>query len=558
MKDSLMIFFFCLVWSQAISQSKPYDWPDSQPENCPFPESKEITKVKFTGRYANYTGADTWFPMWAPDGNCYSPYTDGSIGSYASVSHYSNMWPELEDENHHTGQAVLIGDDPMSLKVKNLGKMSTPYANLYPCASVIADGIWYYGIYDAFNNEGYFAGWRYSTDYNHFTEEQGYPWTNKYWKCANNVSDEWYFFDCGGKENLKAGHTVVGFDEVYSKEKGYGWNAPLEGDVDRGKGSLVTRDFSYCHSDRTFKLDLKNGAYRIMIFMGDKGAYAHDRMNVLAEGAKPRLYEISDWHYNKTHSAIPRLPLDTRAGQILPLQFDVRVDDGQLDLFFRDQGGDDPNWVVNAIYVRHHNDGNFFNETGKAKFRVPRAVVFGQDNNLSPDGKIYFVSHGYSSGTGTDNWCNGDALYLCRVDEGVGNVTDNNKSEFCDGSKWDSSVENSRPILDWPDNLGGATISWNQGLGKYILMICHHRDDGIGQYAREHRVIFMESDKITGPYKTIHYMVNLGPRTYFANIPAKWISEDGKTAWLVVASRGNWVGKYACSMHEIEFVTAGH
>jgi len=87
--------------------SKPYEWPDAQPENCPFAESKEITKVRFTGRFANYTGADTWFPMWAPDGNCYSGYTDGRIDSYVCVSHYATMKPQYEDANHHTGQAAL-------------------------------------------------------------------------------------------------------------------------------------------------------------------------------------------------------------------------------------------------------------------------------------------------------------------------------------------------------------------------------------------------------------------------------------------------------------------
>ena len=27
---------------------KPYVWPDNQPEDCPFPESDEITGIEFT------------------------------------------------------------------------------------------------------------------------------------------------------------------------------------------------------------------------------------------------------------------------------------------------------------------------------------------------------------------------------------------------------------------------------------------------------------------------------------------------------------------------------
>ncbi len=143
--------------SAAKPHDKTYEWADNQPEACPFPESSEITKVVFTGRYANYTQADTWFPMWAADGNEYSPFTDGTVDGYMSVGHYTNMHKVYENKNHRTGQALMVGDDPTSLKITGLGSMSTNYDNFYPCASVIADGVWYYGHYDAFNDTGYFA-----------------------------------------------------------------------------------------------------------------------------------------------------------------------------------------------------------------------------------------------------------------------------------------------------------------------------------------------------------------------------------------------------------------
>ena len=90
----------------------------------------------------------------------------------------------------------------------------------------------------------------------------------------------------------------------------------------------------------------------------------------------------------------------------------------------------------------------------------------------------------------------------------------------------------------------------------------HNAKTGIKDCVNEHRTIFMESDKITGPYKTIHYMTNWGPGSYFGNIPAKWISKDGKTAWLVIAANC-WAEPanpkqniYSCSMHEFKFVTS--
>ena len=58
------------AFAQNISSTPPAD--------CPFQKSDSIA-VKFTGRHAEYTGADTWYPSWASDGNLYSPWTDGNV-----------------------------------------------------------------------------------------------------------------------------------------------------------------------------------------------------------------------------------------------------------------------------------------------------------------------------------------------------------------------------------------------------------------------------------------------------------------------------------------------
>jgi len=43
----------------------------------------------------------------------------------------------------------------------------------------------------------------------------------------------------------------------------------------------------------------------------------------------------------------------------------------------------------------------------------------------------------------------------------------------------------------------------------------------------------LESDKLTGEWKVVTYMKNFGEQGYFVNIPSKFISDDGKTAWLL-------------------------
>ena len=42
----------------------------------------------------------------------------------------------------------------------------------------------------------------------------------------------------------------------------------------------------------------------------------------------------------------------------------------------------------------------------------------------------------------------------------------------------------------------------------------------------------LESDNVYGPWKMATYLKDFGPQAYFVNIPSKFISEDGKTAWL--------------------------
>src|ERR1039457_5949012 len=52
-------------------QPKPYyAWPSTPPVGCPFQKSDTLVGVGFTGRHAEYTGADTWYPSWARMATC--------------------------------------------------------------------------------------------------------------------------------------------------------------------------------------------------------------------------------------------------------------------------------------------------------------------------------------------------------------------------------------------------------------------------------------------------------------------------------------------------------
>lgn len=178
------------VLSGAKEAIESFRWADNTPEGMPWERSKVFTDILFTGKYANYTNADTWYPAWADDGNLYSPWTDG----YISDSNQSGYEPF--DEAHPdypcnsldfmgrkaaTAQARIIGSDPLKLRIENIKPRveasPSPYGGRYPCGSLFHNGVWYYGTYCLTNNPdnncggvgwtefGPFVGFRYSTDY---------------------------------------------------------------------------------------------------------------------------------------------------------------------------------------------------------------------------------------------------------------------------------------------------------------------------------------------------------------------------------------------------------
>jgi hypothetical protein len=130
-------------------------WPSKPPADCPFPPSPSLRGVSFTGRNAHYTRADTWYPTWGSDDVLYTPWTDGSFGEemkrpFDCSSKASDEANAGRDGKAGTGQARIIGSDPLALTVENLGveyASPAPYGGRYPCGSLMHNGIWYYGTY---------------------------------------------------------------------------------------------------------------------------------------------------------------------------------------------------------------------------------------------------------------------------------------------------------------------------------------------------------------------------------------------------------------------------
>ncbi|MDR1145074.1 MAG: hypothetical protein LBK71_02945 [Verrucomicrobiales bacterium] len=130
-----------------VEKFTPFIWPSAPPADCPFPLSMEFTKVRFLGVKSGFRYGDTFYPSWADDDKMYSPFTDGRTWRRDGGWDDSNS---MTGGNAVTGQAVIEGDDPLTLTVYSIGLTrgpATPYQGRYPCGSLVYNGVWYYGTY---------------------------------------------------------------------------------------------------------------------------------------------------------------------------------------------------------------------------------------------------------------------------------------------------------------------------------------------------------------------------------------------------------------------------
>ena len=129
----------------AAEKPQGFFWESKVPKGCPFEQSPLLNSIYFTGRHSDYKCGDTFYPCWASDGNLYSPWTDGRTDGLISQSYWG------KGEKATTGHAVMIGDDPLKLKIKNTSPpkngSALPYQGRYPAGSLVHNSIWYYGTY---------------------------------------------------------------------------------------------------------------------------------------------------------------------------------------------------------------------------------------------------------------------------------------------------------------------------------------------------------------------------------------------------------------------------
>jgi hypothetical protein len=175
----------------------------------------------------------------------------------------------------------------------------------------------------------------------------------------------------------------------------------------------------------------------------------------------------------------------------------------------------------------------------------PFFVDFGKNMEHSPDGKAYLMAHGATErANGEDrygsHWNIGDKAYLLRVTPSPEQINDEGKYEFFAGHDeegqpvWTAKRYAMKPLFEWDGHVGPTTMVWNPGLERYLACVVVG-DTGEGQHGRYDTYI-LESKEMTGPWRLVVYMKHFGQQGYFVNIPSKFISDDGRTAWLCYAA----------------------
>ncbi|HEU4702736.1 MAG TPA: DUF4185 domain-containing protein [Conexibacter sp.] len=222
----------------------------------------------------------------------------------------------------------------------------------------------------------------------------------------------------------------------------------------------------------------------------------------------------------------------------------------------------------------------FFREPGEA-FNMPTLLQMGKDYAANRDGYVYIYS---PNGNGTDTM---RQLVLCRAPKGE--LLDRASYRYFAGrdgdgtATWSPAIEDRQPVCTFPEGyvmplewrtgtpfaLGHEkaevqphswhpSVVYNEGLGVYMMA-----NFGMGVAPGEHwfsRPSYLGiwvADEPWGPWRQIHEDTAWAPagesaaRPYETRISPKWISDDGRSFWLV------WTDfQGAGDQSEVEFMNA--
>ena len=166
-------------------------------------------------------------------------------------------------------------------------------------------------------------------------------------------------------------------------------------------------------------------------------------------------------------------------------------------------------------------------------FGYPTFLNFGENYENARDQFVYIYSHDE-----TDAYKPADHMVLARIEKTK--MKDRRSYQFFAGTDkngipiWTNHIDERFPIFTHPGSCYRSGITFNPAIKRYlwchILQPSDHPEGvrfqgGFGIY---------ESPEPWGPWSTVYYTKDwdVGPGET-SSIPAKWMSEDGKTCYLV-------------------------
>ena len=202
--------------------------------------------------------------------------------------------------------------------------------------------------------------------------------------------------------------------------------------------------------------------------------------------------------------------------------------DGTLYMLARNAGNAQLAWSHDHGVTWEWADWRF-NES----FGCPTFLNYGRDYAGSRDEYVYIYSADASTAYDIT-----DQMVLARVHKNE--IIDQRSYQFLIGfdadqnPQWDDNVKYRYPVFSNPGKCYRSGITYNPGLGKYIwCQIIPLATELQGPRFVGGLGIF-ESDHPWGPWKTVYYTRkwDIGPGETIS-LPSKWISTDGKTAYLL-------------------------